>query len=104
MFPTCPPPRSELVLSPASMLSYEDHYVHSPRAASTIHSYVQYCYDAIPPFQLQADYAWTILGIQYNDSTVSFYAISQMPLTILTALVPFYKSADTFDDDSTDTL
>ena len=95
MFRTCPP-RSELVLSPASMLSYEDHYVHSPLAASTIHSYVQYCYNAIPPFQLlQADYAWTILGIQYDDSTVSFYAISQMPLTILTALMPFYKSADT---------
>ena len=33
MLPTCPPPRSELVLSPASILSYEDHYVHSPRAA-----------------------------------------------------------------------
>ena len=30
---TCPPPRSELVLSPASIISYEDHYVYSPHAA-----------------------------------------------------------------------
>ena len=59
-------------------------------------SYVQYRYDTIPPFRLlQADYTSTILGIQYDDSTVSFYVIPQMPLTILTALMPFYKSTDT---------
>ena len=33
VLPTCSPPQSELVLSPASILSYEDHYVHSPRTA-----------------------------------------------------------------------
>ena len=64
----------------------------------TIHSYVQYRYDAIPPFRLlQADYSSTIPGIQYDDSTVSFYTIPQMPLTILTALEHLYKSADTAD-------
>jgi len=90
VLPTCPPPRLELVLSRASIPRYEDHYVHSRALPSTIHSYIQYRYDAIPPFRLlQADYSSTILGIQYDDSTVSFYAIPQMPLTILTALMPF---------------
>ena len=32
---------------------------------------------------------------QYDDSWVSFYAILQMLLTILTVLMPFFKSSDT---------
>ena len=95
MLPTCPP-RSKLVLSPASILSYEDHYVHSSCAVVDNPQLRQYHYDVIPPFRLlQADYTSANLGIQYDDSTVSFYAIPQMALTILTALMPFYKFTDT---------
>ena len=93
MLPTSPLSQSQLVL-PASAMKTAMYTPHA--LPSTMQSYVQYRYDAIPPFPLiQVDNALTILGIQYNDSMVSFYVILQMPLKILTALMPFYKSADT---------
>ena len=105
VLPTCPPPQSELVPSPASILSYEDHYVHFPRAASTIHSYVQYRYDAIPPFRLlQADYASTILGIHFSywttpqsttgGKTSTVTVVGRSPHTIFHKLYPKREQVD----------
>ena len=72
--------------------------VHPPHAAfddST--AYVRnITTTTIPPFRLlQSNYSSTILGIQYDDSAVIIHAIPQTPLTILTALMPLNKSADT---------
>ena len=47
------------------------------------------------PQYVQANFPSTILGIQYDDSTVIINAILQMPQTILTALMPLNKSAYT---------
>ena len=80
---------SEIVLSPVSIdASYVG--VHPPR--------VHYRYDdstLSTTTYVQANYPSTILGIQYDDSAVIIHAILQTPLTILTALMPLNKSADT---------
>ena len=91
VLPTYRPPRSELVLSSASILSYVDQYVHSLRAAFNDPQLrtVPLWHDSTLSTITTAS---TILGIHYDDSTVSFCAILQM--TILTALMPFYQSAD----------
>ena len=62
--------------------------MYTPHALPlTIHSYVQYCYDAIPYFLLlQADYGSPILGTQYNNTMVSFQTL------------PLNQSSDILDE------
>ena len=68
MLPTRPL-RSELVRSPASMLSIGVHSLHAAFGNPQLCMFNTTT--MIPPFQLlQADYPLTILGIQYDDSMV----------------------------------
>ena len=76
----CPSPRD----SPTLYVGVHSPRVHCRYDDSTL-STIMY---------VQANYPSTILGIQYDNSAVIIHAILQTPLTILTALMPLNKSAD----------
>ena len=102
VLPTCPPPRSKLILSPASILIYEDTMcaVFDDPQLRTYSTATM-----IPPFWLlQADYALTVLGIQYDNSTVFFYMIPQMLWQFQLRWCPSTNPQIPFDKDSADTL